>query len=93
MKFSYINKDGKDFTGECEIFHNLNLGLSSSLVAANIETDVMEAILDEMNFYQKTKSIDFIPALRFAVDNENNVFNADDLPDLTPLGSKWKIID
>ncbi|MFW1646270.1 hypothetical protein [Acinetobacter guillouiae] len=55
MKFSYINKDEKNVSGECETFHNINLGHGSSLKAANIETDVMEAILDEMNFYQKTK--------------------------------------
>lgn len=93
MKFSYINKDGECVTGECEIFHKLNLGYGNSLKAANNETDAIVAILDEMNFYQKTKSIDFIPALRFAVDNEGNVFDADDIPNLTSLGTKWKIID
>ena len=33
MKFSYINKDEKNVSGECETFHNINLGHGSLMCA------------------------------------------------------------
>ncbi|MFX7075097.1 hypothetical protein ABTI25_17935, partial [Acinetobacter baumannii] len=46
----------------------------------------------DFSFFKKTQA-DSIPIYRFAVDDNCNVFNSDELPALAQIGTNWKVLD
>ena len=90
MKFSFIDLDGKTIKGECERLTNTPLNAGGVLEEAIKNSTALEAVLGEFDFYQIISSESTAPVLRFAVDNENNVFHSDKLPDFVQIGSDWK---
>ncbi|SPL70363.1 hypothetical protein [Acinetobacter stercoris] len=90
MKFSFIDLSGNTISGECEEIINSPLASDSSLRAAIENSIALEGVLGEFSFYQKTSSDQPLSVSRFAVDNENNVFHSNQLPDFVQIGTKWK---
>lgn len=93
MHFSFYDLNGHKVTGQCKEFLYSVANTDSSIKKEIQNSTVLEAIIGEMEFYEKLDQSQAIPAHRFAVDNEGNVFDSDHLPDLTALGSQWKTED
>lgn len=92
MKFEYIDTNGIIISGECQSLQDTSKILSHLEKLRTIGTSI-EAVIGEMEFYEKTFSKSLISVKKITVDNEGNVFDGDQFPDLTRLGNNWKIIE
>ncbi len=90
MKFSFVDLDGKTFNGECTLITHDSLSENDPLKIAIKNSTALSGVLGEFNFFKLTHSDQTIPASGFAVDNENNVFHSDKLPDFVQIGTHWK---
>ena len=90
MKFLFVDLNGQTVTGDCELINNPAQYISK-ILEANIQNSVaLEGVLGEFSFYQKFNAENESSISRFAVDNENNVFHSDKLPDFVQIGRHWK---
>lgn len=93
MKFSFVAPDGEIITGECEFILNPSQYMSNALATDIKNSTALDGVLGEFSFYQKTGNETENTVSRFAVDNENNVFHSDKLPDFVQIGSHWQQTD
>lgn len=92
MKFSFINLDGKELNGECKAIQISELDPNHALKKVIANSTALSAVLGEFSFFENINSNGELIASGFAVDNENNVFHSDKLPDFVQIGSHWKVI-
>jgi len=86
MKFSYQDLDGKNVEVVCESYIHIPSGTAiKSTEAGNYH------LTENFSFFKKTEA-DSIPIYRFAIDQNFNVFNSDELPALAQIGTGWKKI-
>ena len=88
MKFSFADLSGSKIRGECNEVSPLAEG---GTLRQAIGNDIaLEAVLGEFSFYEMINSDAFEQWTKFAVDNENNVFQSEKLPDFVQIGRDWK---
>jgi hypothetical protein len=92
MKCSYQDLDGNKVEVTCESYIHIPSGSSRSQIGTGNGSEDLIHITEDFSFFKKTAA-DSIPLYRFAVDNNRNVFNSDELPALAQIGTDWKIID
>jgi len=91
MKFSFTDLSGSKIRGEC---NQISPSHNGSVLQKIIENDTaLEAVLGEFNFYEMLDPDNLELWTKFAVDNENNVFQSDKLPDFVQIGRDWNILD
>ena len=90
MKFSFVDLNGHAVTGECEFILNPSQYISNSLAAEIKNSTALDGVLGEFSFYQTLGAEHDTSVSRFAVDNENNVFHSDQLPDFVQIGTNWE---
>ncbi|WP_151732649.1 hypothetical protein [Acinetobacter ursingii] len=90
MKFSFVDLNGHTVTGDCEFIDHPAQSISHALAADIKNSTALDGVLGEFSFYQKSHAENESEVSRFAVDNENNVFHIDKLPDFVQIGSHWK---
>ncbi|WP_151981954.1 hypothetical protein [Acinetobacter guerrae] len=92
MKFSFVDLNGKTVTGECEFIVHSAQYISNALATDIKQSTALDGVLGEFSFYQKLNAEHDNTVSKFAVDNENNVFHSEKLPDFVKIGSNWKEI-
>ncbi|MCU4350076.1 hypothetical protein [Acinetobacter ursingii] len=90
MKFSFVDLNGHTVTGDCEFIDHPAQSISHALATEIKNSTALDGVLGEFSFYQKSHAENESEVSRFAVDNENNVFHSDKLPDFVQIGSHWK---
>ncbi|MFA2929470.1 hypothetical protein KWF63_02590 [Acinetobacter pittii] len=87
MKFSYQDLAGNNVEVECESYIHIPSGTATkSTEGGNYHLN------ENFSFFKKTEA-DSMPVYRFAIDRNSNVFNSDELPALTQIGTEWKNLD
>jgi len=92
MKCSYQDLDGNRVEVTCESYIHIPSGAVGNKAGRNNRSQDLIHISEDFSFFKKTEA-DSIPLYRFAVDNNYNVFNSDELPALAQIGTDWKILD
>ncbi len=92
MKFSFIGLTGSKIEGECYLVEHSPLengGMLHELIANDV---ALEAVLGEFTFFEMINPDHNELYTKFAIDNENNVFQSDKLPDFVQIGKDWNTL-
>ncbi|MGR2824576.1 hypothetical protein FY048_03415 [Acinetobacter sp. 1124_18A] len=87
MKFSYQDLSGNNVEVACESY----IHIPSGTTVKSTETGNYHPT-ENFRFFKKTEA-DSMPIYRFAIDQNSNVFNSDELPALAQIGTDWKNLD
>ncbi|MDS7967809.1 hypothetical protein RMB12_12355 [Acinetobacter sp. V117_2] len=92
MKCSYQDLNGNIIEVTCESYIHIPSGTGVNKIGGDNRSADLIHITEDFSFFKKTQA-DSIPLYRFAVDDNQNVFNSDELPALAQIGTDWKILD
>lgn len=92
MKFQFADLSGSKIRGECKELHS-PLRDGGALQKAVENDTALEAVLGEFSFFEMIDPDQLELWTKFAIDNENNVFHSEKLPDFVQIGRDWKILE